>query len=198
MSGGRRLVLASGSPRRSELLATLGIRFEVRPVDIDESPLQGESPRAMVQRLACAKAHGQAHDGEVVLAADTVVVLDSLILGKPSDRSDAARMLRELQGREHTVVTGVALVEAGSSSQRVGVEQTSVRIAPMDHDSVAWYVETGEPMDKAGAYAIQGLGACFVLSIRGNYTNVVGLPLPKVRQLLSELGYDLFDFREGR
>ena len=188
------LILASGSPRRRELLAGLGLRFAVRPVDLDESPLAGEEPAATVLRLAAAKAAAVAHPGELVLGADTVVVLDGLLLGKPRDPEDAARMLAAIAGREHTVLTGVALCEPGRDRQAAALETSRVRMAALTAEEVAWYVATGEPLDKAGAYAVQGLGALFVEEVFGNYTNVVGLPLPAVRRLLAELGYDARDF----
>ena len=188
------LILASGSPRRRELLAGLGLRFAVRPVDLDESPLPGEEPAATVLRLAAAKAAAVAHPGELVLGADTVVVLDGLLLGKPRDPEDAARMLTAIAGREHTVLTGVALREPGRDRQAAALETSRVRMAALTAEEVAWYVATGEPLDKAGAYAVQGLGVLFVEAVFGNYTNVVGLPLPAVRRLLAELGYDVRDF----
>lgn len=188
------LILASGSPRRRELLAGLGLRFAVRPVDLDESPLPGEEPAATVLRLAAAKAAAVAHPGELVLGADTVVVLDGLLLGKPRDPEDAARMLAAIAGREHTVLTGVALSEPGRDRQTAALETSRVRMAALTAEEVAWYVATGEPLDKAGAYAVQGLGALFVEEVFGNYTNVVGLPLPAVRRLFAELGYDVRDF----
>jgi septum formation protein len=170
------------------------LRFALRPVDLDESPLPGEEPAATVLRLAAAKAAAVAHPGELVLGADTVVVLDGLLLGKPRDADDAARMLATIAGREHTVLTGVALCEPGRDRQAAVLETSRVRMAALTPEEVAWYVATGEPLDKAGAYAVQGLGALFVEAVFGNYTNVVGLPLPAVRRLLAELGYDIRDF----
>ena len=197
MSAPRRLVLASASPRRRRLLETLGLDFEVRPVDLDESPLDGEAPEEMVLRLARAKAEAAVGgDGsELVLAADTIVVLDGRILGKPADAADARRLLTDLQGREHAVLTGVALADSATGERRAALDRTAVRIAPLDAERIAWYVATGEPMDKAGAYAIQGIGAALVESIDGNYTNVVGLPLPTVRRLLGDLGLELLELR---
>jgi len=200
------LVLASGSPRRRELLAGLGVAFTVRPVDLDETPRPGEAPRAYVLRLAiekaaagAARAAGDAR--ELVLAADTTVVLDGEILGKPADAADARRMLGRIAGREHTVLTGVALHEPAGGARRVATVETSrVRMVPMSAEEIAGYVATGEPLDKAGSYAVQGLGALFVEAVCGNYTNVVGLPLPATRRLFAELGYDLWQFgrREQR
>ena len=193
-----RLILASASPRRRELLEGLGLAFEVRPVDIDESPGEGEEAPALVRRLAREKAAAIENDGDsddVVLAADTLVVLDGRVLGKPVDAADARRMLGSLAGRTHTVLTGVAIRDLGNGDERVTVSSTDVTIGALDPERIAWYVSTGEPMDKAGAYAIQGLGALLVESIRGNYTNVVGLPLPAVRATLAALGRDLLEFR---
>lgn len=189
------LVLASASPRRSRLLRSLGLTFTVRPVDLDETPLPGEEPRDYVLRLAREKARARAHPGELVLAADTVVVLDGALLGKPADAAEAVAMLGRLAGREHTVLTGVAACEPGAGGERSAVESSRVRIAPLGEAEIRWYVGTGEPLDKAGSYAVQGLGALFVEAVYGNYTNVVGLPLPAVRRLVAELGHELLGFR---
>ena len=192
------LVLASASPRRRELLGGLRLDFEVRPVDLDETPRPGEAPRPYVLRLAREKAAARAGPGELVLAADTVVVVDGELLGKPRDPEDARRMLARIAGREHTVFTGIALEEPGDPDggrRAAAIEESQVRMAALSPNEIAWYVETGEPLDKAGAYAVQGLGALFVEAVRGNYTNVVGLPLPATRRLFAELGYDLLDFR---
>ena len=186
-----KLVLASGSPRRRELLSGLGLAFTVRPADLDESILPGETPEQHVRRLAQEKAAARAEGGEWVLAADTVVVIDGDILGKPRDVAEARGMLRKLAGRRHTVFSGVALVDGSSQRSTHGVARTTVDIVTITDEDIAWYVATGEPMDKAGAYAIQGLGALFVEAIEGNYTNVVGLPIPLTRSLFRELGFDL-------
>ncbi len=188
------LILASASPRRRNLLATLGLHFLVRPVDLDETPRAGEAPEVYVRRLAEEKATAEVAPGELVLAADTTVVLDGEILAKPGDAAEACAMLAHLAGREHTVLTGVALEQLGRERRTV-VESSRVRIAPLEAEEIAWYVATGEPMDKAGSYAVQGIGAMFVESVVGDYTNVVGLPLPATRRLFAETGYDLKDFR---
>jgi septum formation protein len=187
-------VLASGSPRRRELLAGLGLPFTVRAAGVDESPLAGEAPAACVRRLALAKATALAEDGELVLGADTVVVLDGEMLGKPRDPADARRMLAAIAGREHTVLTGVALHEAAGGRREASVEASRVRMARMTPEEIAWYVASGEPLDKAGSYAVQGIGALFVEAVYGNYTNVVGLPLPATYRLFDALGYDLRRF----
>jgi septum formation protein len=167
----------------------------VRAVDLDETPLPGELPGDTVLRLALAKAAAQAHPGELVLAADTVVVVDGELLGKPRDPADARRMLGRIAGREHTVLTAVALDEPGRRRQASAVASSRVRMAALSPEEVAWYVATGEPLDKAGSYAVQGIGALFVEEVFGNYTNVVGLPLPLTYRLFRELGYELLDFR---
>jgi septum formation protein len=194
-----RVVLASASPRRRDLLAALGLTFDVRPVDLDETPLPGEDPRAYVARLAGEKAAADVRPGELVLAADTVVVLPGEppeLLGKPGGPAEAEAMLARLAGREHTVLTGVSLAggEAGGGPPPVVVEESRVRIATLGPRDIAWYVATGEPLDKAGAYAIQGIGALFVETVDGNYSNVVGLPLPAVARLFAGAGHDLRDF----
>ena len=173
----------------------MGLRFTIRAADIDESPLPGEAPGDTVLRLARAKAAARAHPGELVLAADTVVVLDGELLGKPTDPADARRMLGRIAGREHTVLTAVALGEPGRDRRAVAVETSRVRMAALSTEEIDWYVATCEPLDKAGSYAVQGLGALFVEEVFGNYTNVVGLPLPLTYRLFRELGYDLRDFR---
>ena len=185
------LVLASGSPRRRELLAGLGLEFTVRPVDLDETPLPGEPPEPYVLRLARTKATRQGGPGEVVLAADTVVASDDVLLGKPEDEEEARSMLQRLSGREHRVFTGVAVWVPDSERLETGVEVTRVRFADLDRAEIAWYAASGEPLDRAGAYAIQGLAALFVEGISGNYSNVVGLPLPLVYRLTRAVGVDL-------
>jgi septum formation protein len=180
-----RLVLASASPRRAEILRSLGIPFEVRPVDIDESPLPAETAEAAAARLAGEKAALAARQrpDAWILAADTLVFLDGAILGKPRDDADAEAMLRRLAGREHGVVTAVNL-RRGDGPARGVAEVSRVRFAPMDGGEIAWYVATGEPRDKAGAYGVQGFGARFIEEIHGSFTNVMGLPARSVYRLL--------------
>ena len=179
------------------MLAVLGVRFTVRAADLDETPRPGEEPRAYVLRLAREKAAARAGPGELVLAADTTVVVDGEILGKPEDPEDARRMLRRLSrqaaDREHQVLTGIALEEPGRG-RASDVVETRVRMAALTDEEIAWYVGTGEPMDKAGAYAIQGVGSLFVEAVDGNPSNVVGLPVPAVYRLFAKLGYDLRSF----
>jgi septum formation protein len=178
-----KLLLASSSPRRSQILDMVGWPFELGAVEVDESLHEHESARAYVARLAAAKAEASAliHARRPLLAADTTVVIDEHILAKPVDADDAKRMLRLLQSRWHQVQTGVALISA--SGTEVDVEMTEVRFAPMSDAEIEWYVSTREPMDKAGAYAIQGMGARFIESIKGDYFNVMGLPVRLVYEL---------------
>lgn len=180
------LILASASPRRRDLLAQAGIACEVRPTDMDETPLADEQPDAYVQRLARAKAGAIPGDGRPVLGADTAVVLDGSILGKPADTADAARMLRALSGREHRVHSAVALV-AGDRCEECCVT-VRVRMRQLDDAEIDAYCRTGEPLDKAGGYAIQGRAAAFVERIDGSYTAVVGLPLYETLALLRAAG----------
>lgn len=181
------LILASASPRRSELLRNAGIVFEVQPADVPEAPLPGELATALAERLAREKALAIAlcRATDAVLGADTVVVVDGEILGKPADASDAGRMLRLLSGRKHEVVTGVCLVAAGKCS--VASETTLVTMSEISNEEIAEYVATGEPMDKAGAYAIQGRAARWIPRIDGCYSNVVGLPLSAVSKILNKI-----------
>jgi len=181
-----KLILASASPRRAEILRSVGWPFEALPTYIDESREEGERADAYVERIALAKAEAAAahRPGSLVLGADTVVVIDDQILGKPCDEGDANRMLRVLSGRWHQVLTGVALVNDANGQSRVAHEVTDVRFAEMSDEEINWYVSTSEPMDKAGAYAIQGHGALFIKEIRGEYFNVVGLPVRLLYRLI--------------
>ena len=181
------LVLASASPRRAELLAAAGIAFDVDTADVDETPRAGEAPDVYVRRLALAKARAVAgrHPACLVLGADTTVVVDGTILGKPVDAADARAMLRRLSGRAHQVLTGVALVRDGRTVE-VDVAVTDVWFAPMTDADVDAYVANGEPMDKAGAYGIQGRASRFVTRIDGSYSNVVGLPVALVHRWLRD------------
>jgi septum formation protein len=211
------LVLASASPRRQELLRNAGIQFAVQPADIDESPLPGEPPRECAERLAREKALAvwNTCPGDVVLGADTIVVVDTCILNKPTDAADAARMLRLLSGRTHEVITGVCFVKpvagrglpvannpsveraldrptdqgsmrAETPHVRLASESTKVVVNPISEEEIQEYVATGEPMDKAGAYAIQGRASRWIPRIEGDYTNVVGLPVALVYRMLTE------------
>ncbi len=196
------LVLASASPRRRQLLRQLGVTFRVRASRLDEAALRvdGASPERLVGDLALAKARAvAAREGDaLVLAADTVVVLDGEILGKPRSAAEAEAMLTRLQGRTHRVLTGVAVVDAASGRSAVAVEETRVALRPLDPQEIRDYVATGEPLDKAGAYAIQGLGALLVTGVEGCFYNVVGLPLARTAELLKGFGFDLWRAVVGR
>jgi septum formation protein len=178
------LILASSSPRRAALLRAAGIPFKVVPTDVDETVLKLEPPGDHVRRLSREKAAAAfaAHPDAVVLGADTIVTVGGEIMGKPRDAADAIRMLRLLSGREHEVLTGVALV--AKRGIVVEVARTRVWVNPLSEVEIADYVATGEPLDKAGAYGIQGLGARFIDRIQGSYSNVVGLPVALVYRLL--------------
>lgn len=188
------IVLASSSPRRAQLLAMLDLRFEIEPADIDERYTPGEEPAAHAERLAREKAISIARQQQdsLVIGSDTVVVLDEEVLGKPRDADEAVRMLLRLQGREHTVATGIAVAHRGEV--RSDVEEVRVRFRAFDAERARAYVSTGEPMDKAGAYGIQGYGAALVERIEGDYFAVMGLPIARLMKMLESLGYR-YDFR---
>lgn len=185
-----RLILASKSPRRHQLLRQMGFDFEVFPSRVAEDFIQTESPKQHVVRLAEAKLKDVAgkYPDCWVIAADTVVYIDRFILGKPRDRDEAVGMLRRLSGQEHRVLTGFSVCHLGKGKRGQEAVQTAVRIKGLTAAEIEWYVNTGEPLDKAGGYAIQGIGAFMIKSIRGSYTNVVGLPLCELIQMLSRLG----------
>lgn len=184
------LILASASPRRHELLAQLGAQFDCDPADIDESHVPGEAPDTYVERMAREKAAAvlARHDVPdiVVLAADTTVAIDDVVLGKPADHFDGLAILARLSGRAHTVYTGVCVANASGSA--CDVVATEVEFASLNRETCEAYLATDEPWDKAGAYGIQGLGGAFVRAIRGSYSNVVGLPLHETWQLLARYG----------
>jgi len=180
----KRILLASASPRRRELLSQLGYAFEVAVPEIDETPLDGEKPRTFAERLAEEKAHAVAWDG-IVIAADTIVVLNDRILGKPTSDSHAREMLQLLSGNEHEVVTAVCV--RGNGHNIVFSVATRVTFRNLTDEEIDAYIATGEPMDKAGAYAIQGGAAHMVRSIAGSYTNVVGLPMCELHESLASI-----------
>jgi septum formation protein len=193
------LVLASASPRRQELLHSAGIAFTVQPADINETPLPGESSRDCAERLAREKAVAvfQGRAGDYVLGADTIVVVDGAILGKPRDADDAARMLRMLSGHTHAVITGVCVVNPVAGGQwtvaskidlLTASETTLVTVCELSDKEIRDYVATGEPMDKAGGYAIQGIASRWIPRIEGDYSNVVGLPVALVYRMLRTRG----------
>jgi septum formation protein len=191
-----KLILASASPRRAEILRNAGIQFEIRKTDVDESRIVGELPGDYVRRLALAKALSAATeyrdplDETLILGADTVVVVDADILGKPASQDDARSMLRRLSGRIHEVHTGLALLRKPGAEQRVVEEITRVHFAPLTDREIEDYIATGEPFDKAGAYGIQGIGGRYVTRIEGCYFDVMGLPLARLWSLLRELGWE--------
>lgn len=185
-------ILASASPRRRELLSSIGLTFDVRPSHVPEVRNEGEAPEEYVARLSREKAHALAQENPErwVIAADTTVLLGDELLEKPVDANDAARMLATIAGQTHIVYTGVTLQNAGRGWHDTRVAESEVRMLPLTRDEIEWYVATGEPLDKAGAYAVQGIGAMFIESIHGSYTNVVGLPLATLFQMLKRAGID--------
>jgi septum formation protein len=187
-----RFILASSSPRRRELLASIGLEFDVMPSDIPEVRGEGEAPEEYVARLSREKASviAEKHPGRWVIAADTTVLLGDQVLEKPRDAEDAKRMLATIAGNTHIVYTGVTVLNLDAPHRDTRVAESEVRILPLTVDDIAWYVRTGEPLDKAGAYAAQGVGGMFVDSIHGSYTNVVGLPLALLFQMLRRAGID--------
>ncbi|HEX8253751.1 MAG TPA: Maf family protein [Thermoanaerobaculia bacterium] len=187
-----KFILASASPRRRELLASIGLDFDVRPSNVPEVRQDGEAPEEYVARLSRDKAQALAAENESrwIIAADTTVLLGEELLEKPVDEADAARMLSTIAGKTHVVYTGVTLQNAERGYRDTRVAESEVRMLPLAPNEIAWYVGTGEPLDKAGAYAVQGIGAMFIESIHGSYTNVVGLPLATLFQMLRRAGID--------
>ena len=184
------LILASASPRREELLRSVGLKFKIIPADVDETYFQGESPRAHVRRLSRDKAGAIAsqYPKALVLGADTIVVIDGQILGKPKNKKQAREMLQRLSNRQHTVFTGFTITCIRAGTSRTKVVQSTVQFKNISPEETAWYVNGDEPYDKAGGYAAQGKGASFIQAIRGSYTNVIGLPLCEVVEALKHLG----------
>jgi septum formation protein len=180
------VILASASPRRRELLSLVGIEHEVRPANIDETYLAGEAPREHAERLAREKAVAIEVPEAITIGSDTIVVVDGRVLGKPRDREHAAEMLRQLSGRSHVVMTGVAAKWQGKLVS--GLEEVGVTFRSLREDEIERYIDTGEPMDKAGAYGIQGFGATIVERVDGDYFAVMGLPLNRLARLLETLG----------
>lgn len=190
-----RFILASQSPRRAEILRRVGLSFGVEPSNVDESSVALADPRDTVVQLARMKAHAvhEQHPHDIVVSADTVVAIDGEILGKPRDDAEAAQMLRKLSGRAHRVLTGFAIIDGARKIEKTGCEETMVVFREMNEREIDWYVSSGEPRDKAGAYAIQGLGGLFVERIEGNYYNVVGFPLTLFVRLMEKIGISLLD-----
>ena len=189
------LVLASASPRRQELLQQIGLKFQVIPSQAEEQVLPGETPEEHVVRLSLDKATEVASreniSGRWFIGSDTIVLCDNQILGKPHDKAHATAMLKQLSGREHQVLSGYAVIDRQTGEQRTEAVSTKVWFRQLTEAEITGYIATGEPADKAGAYAIQGLGICFVAKIEGSYTNVVGLPLCKLTLAMKELGVPL-------
>jgi septum formation protein len=183
-------ILASASPRRVELLTGMGLSFEAVPSGADETFRQGETPAGHVRRISAAKARVVAsdHPDAWVLGADTIVVIDGKVLGKPKDREDAGNMLRLLSGREHFVYTGFTIVKKAASALHRKVVRSAVFFREIPEDELAWYVHTDEPYDKAGGYAVQEKGGLFACRIRGSYSNVIGLPVSEVFAVLKKIG----------
>ena len=192
-----RFILASASPRRIELLSLLGLRFEIMPSHVDETFMQGETPREHVLRLSGEKAEkaAAAHPNAWVMGADTIVIINGEVLGKPRSPDEAKEMLGKLSGRVHTVFTGFSVTKKSHSILVRDTVESSVRFREIPDDEMAWYVESEEPYDKAGGYAVQGMGAFFIKEIHGSYTNVMGLPLCEVVDVLKGVG--VIDFTGG-
>jgi septum formation protein len=187
-----KFILASASPRRRELLTSIGLDFEVLPSHVPEIHQEGEAPEEYVARLSRDKAYAiaKSHPSRWVIAADTIVILGEQLLEKPADPVDAMRMLGTIAGQTHVVYTGVTLVNLDAAHHETRVAESEVRMLPLSPAEIEWYVGTGEPLDKAGAYAVQGIGAMFIDSIHGSYTNVVGLPLATLFLMLRRAGID--------
>ena len=191
-----RMVLASGSPRRRELMERLGLEFEVQVPEVDESRLPDEAPAAYVERVARAKAEAVAGEGLLVVAADTTVVHEGRVMGKPGHPEEARAMLRRLSGDVHEVFTGLAVGSwEDGVEMRTIVDVAEVEMIPMTDEEIAWYVDSGEPLDKAGGYALQGLGGVFVNKVVGSPFTVVGLPIHLLARLVTASGEDLTRFR---
>jgi septum formation protein len=188
-----RLILASSSPSKCDILTRLGLNFEVDPANIDEKSFRGVGPEILVKELAAAKgiSVSKRHTDGLILSADTVIVSGGSVVGKPLDRCDALRILTDLNGRTHEVLTGLMVLDLSNERSSSKVVVTSVRFRQQSHEALARYVATGEPMGKAGAYALQGMGALLVEEVDGEYTNVLGLPVSAFVDALSELGYEL-------
>ncbi len=194
-----KIVLASQSPRRQELLKQMGLSYQIVVPNIDERMARGLPPRALVEAISAEKAAavaGQVEEDAIIIAADTVVALDGRLLGKPKDKADARRMLSGLSGCRHQVYTGFTVLQGGERVTQS--EETEVSFRPLTQEEIGWYIATGEPMDKAGAYGIQGVGALLVEGIHGDYFNVMGLPVCALGQVLLRFGVDCLDLCAGK
>lgn len=188
-----KLILASNSPRRAEILRGAGFAFEVAPASVDEAPRRGEAPIALVKRLAAEKARTAGknmREDSIVIAADTEVALEGRIFGKPASAEEAMAMLASLSGKTHDVVTGIAVMRVPRAEMGIEHEETRVTFAALSEQEIASYIATREPFDKAGGYAIQGRGGVFVTRIEGCYFNVIGLPLARLYRMLREMGWE--------
>lgn len=196
MKSGQRLILASASPRRRDLLTKVGLEFDVKPAEINEADIDETNPEILVQKLAELKAKnvGLKYDSALIIAADTIVVIKGTILGKPTNRSDAERMLEILSGQKHKVYTGLAIYQKNKVKARleVDLDVSKVWMRSFDTTEINAYLDTGEPFDKAGSYAIQGYGSLLVKKISGSYFTIVGLPLHKLAELLPQYGVNLY------
>jgi MAF protein len=190
-----KLILASASPRRQELLRSVGLKFKTIPAHVNEDYIKGESPQQHVRRLAQEKAQliARKYPRAWVLGADTIVVIDGLILGKPKNKTQAKEMLKKLSGSEHKVFTGFTVIQVASKVSHSDIVQSTVKFKKISAAELDWYIACDEPYDKAGGYAVQGKGAYFIKSIRGSYTNVIGLPLCEVLETLKKLEAISFD-----
>ncbi len=186
----QKIILASASPRRKQLLSSVGLKFKTVPAHVNEDYLRGETPKQHVRRLAQSKAKiiSEKYPDAWVLGADTIVVIDGQILGKPENKAQAKKMLQKLSGRTHKVYTAFTITRAASSISRTHVIQSAVSFKNISPDEIKWYISSKEPYDKAGGYAAQGKGASFIKSVRGSYTNVIGLPLCEVLEEFKTLG----------
>jgi septum formation protein len=189
------IILASASPRRKSLLEQIGLKFKVDPSDYEEKLEPGRDPREQAQMISLAKAESVAsrHKNSIIIAADTFGVLNGKIIGKPHTEKEAKIMLKELSGKSHTVITGFTIIDTGNNKKISKSTETRVYFRELTPDEIDWYVSSGEPLDKAGAYAIQGLGAVVVEKIEGDYNNVIGLPLSDVTEALKEFGVNVLD-----
>ncbi len=194
------IILASSSPRRKELLAGLGLKFTTHSSDVDEETMQGLTPDQIVEQLALRKASAVAscYNEGIVIGSDTIVVLDERILGKPLNDDDAFLMLSALQGHEHIVYSGIAVIDVASGKSSISHQHTSVRIRRLTAEEIGDYIATGEPKDKAGSYAIQGIGASIVTGITGDYFTVVGLPVQRLTEILRQFGIDILKLKSTK
>jgi len=189
----RKIILASGSPRRKQMLEQVGLRFTVEVSDYEEKPIQGVLPFQFVETLSLGKAKAVAnnHEDAIIIGADTIVVLDNQILGKPKTKEDAKEMLKKLSGNTHSVFTGFTIIDTKNKRTITNHVETKIRFKNLSDEEISGYVETGEPMDKAGAYGVQDRGALFVEYIQGDYSSVMGLPILKIFEILKTLGIDI-------